>query len=213
MAAPTAPGARLRPAGRPEPPLYVRVETTVNTDSETERATTFGVPCDRQQRPVDSDRKHGLLPLYCGAGGRMLVWRARMSYQIGEVAKRVGMTVEGLRFYERRGLVKPAGRSPSRYRLYGEEEIRTLRFVKATQEMGFSLREIEELLEIRQGKGDNCEAMRERLAEKLEDVRRRIKLLRTFGKDLEVGIARCDGEIRRGRKDECPVLEELGSSV
>ncbi len=135
-----------------------------------------------------------------------------MSYQIGEVAKRVGMTVEGLRFYERRGLIKPAARSPSRYRLYGEREVQALLFVKAAQEMGFSLGEIQELLEIRQGKGNSCEVMRDRLADKLDAVGHKIKLLRTLEKDLASGVQRCDEQIRKGRGHECPVLDELGSS-
>ena len=135
-----------------------------------------------------------------------------MSYQIGEVAKRVGMTVEGLRFYERKGLVNPMARSPSRYRLYGDREIQTLRFIKAAQEMGFALREIEDLLEIRQGKGSNCAAMRDRLAEKLDGVRRKIKLLRVLEKDLAAGVARCDEQLRHGR-NECPVLDEFGASA
>lgn len=136
-----------------------------------------------------------------------------MSYQIGEVAKRVGMTVEGLRFYERRGLIKPASRSASRYRLYGEREVRALLFVKAAQEMGFALGEIHELLDLRQGKGDSCEAMRDRLAGKLDAVRKKIKLLRMLEKDLASGVKRCDEQIREGHGHECPVLEELGSGA
>ena len=136
-----------------------------------------------------------------------------MSYQIGEVAKRVGMTVEGLRFYERRGLIKPAARSTSRYRLYGEREVDALLFVKAAQEMGFALREIEELLAMRAGKADSCEAMRDRLAGKLDAVRHKIKLLRKLEKDLASGVKRCDEQIRKGRHDECPVLDELGSGA
>ena len=134
-----------------------------------------------------------------------------MNYQIGEVAKRVGMTVEGLRFYERRGLIKPAARSPARYRLYGEREIQALLFVKRAQEMGFALREIEELLAIRQGKVDSCETVRDRLAGKLEAVRHKIKLLRMLETDLTSGVKRCDEQIRKGRGHECPVLDQLGS--
>ncbi len=133
-----------------------------------------------------------------------------MSYQIGEVAKRVGMTVEGLRFYERKGLINPARRSPSRYRLYGDREIQTLRFIRAAQEMGFALREVEELLAIRQGKDSNCAAMRDRLVDKLEGVRRKIKLLRVLENYLVSSVARCDEQLRRG-KNECPVLDELGA--
>ena len=136
-----------------------------------------------------------------------------MTYQIGEVAKRVGMTVEGLRFYERRGLIKPAARSPSRYRLYGEREVQDLLFVKAAQEMGFALGEIQELLAMRHGSGDSCEAMRDRLAGKLDAVCHKIKLLRMLEKDLASGVKRCDEQIRTGHGHECPVLEELGSGA
>ena len=78
--------------------------------------------------------------------------------------------------------------------------------------MGFSLGEIQELLEIRQGKGNSCEVMRDRLADKLDAVGHKIKLLRRLEKDLASGVQRCDEQIRKGRGHECPVLDELGSS-
>ena len=133
-----------------------------------------------------------------------------MNYQIGDVAKKVGMTVEGLRFYERRGLLSPARRSPSGYRLYDEREIHLLQFVKAAQEMGFSLREIEELLALRDGSAKSCVSMRDHLAGKLQTVQRKIKLLRALEKDLSTSIQECEEQIRRGKPDECPILEDLG---
>ena len=136
-----------------------------------------------------------------------------MTYRIGEVATRVGMTVEGLRFYERRGLLAPAHRTPSGYRLYGEREIRLLQFVRAAQEMGFSLAEIEDLLALRGGSGESCVAMSERLYAKLENVRRKIQLLKALENDLLSSIHKCEEQIRIGKPDQCPVLEELGTGA
>ncbi|MFQ5742124.1 MAG: MerR family transcriptional regulator, partial [Acidobacteriota bacterium] len=122
-----------------------------------------------------------------------------MSYRIGEVASYVGMSVEGLRFYERRGLLRPARRAPSGYRLYGDAELERVRFVKAAQEMGFSLHEIEELLALRDAAGETCLAVRERLVAKLESVGRKIRLLRALEGDLRDSVHRCEEQIRRGK--------------
>lgn len=134
-----------------------------------------------------------------------------VGHRIGQVAKRVGMTVEGLRYYEKRGLLRPAERSRSGYRLYGESEIDRLRFIKAAQEMGFSLGEIEELLELRDGSDRSCGAMRQHLEAKLERVRHRIELLQAMEQDLEDAVARCDEELRLRGGRRCPVLLELGA--
>ena len=85
--------------------------------------------------------------------------------------------------------------------------------MKAAQEMGFSLREIEDLLAMREGQSDSCETMRQHLAGKLDAVRRKIRLLRVLEEDLASGVERCDEQIRQGRGHECPVLDELGSGV
>ena len=136
-----------------------------------------------------------------------------MPYRIGQVARLVNMTVEGLRFYERKGLVSPASRTASGYRVYTDEQVASLRFVRAAQEMGFSLAEIRELLRLRAGGDRNCHAMREHLRGKLETVRRRMALLRQFEGDLADAIRRCDARIDSGREGCCPVLEELGSGL
>lgn len=136
-----------------------------------------------------------------------------MSYRIGEVAEMVGMTVEGLRYYDRRGLVRPARRSSSGYRLYGDRQLDRLRFVKASQEMGFSLQEIDDLLEIRDGSNETCAAVHRRLQDKLRQVRRRIELLQAMEGDLSRALERCEEQIASGREDDCPVLDGLGDSA
>ncbi len=134
-------------------------------------------------------------------------------YRIGQVARRVDMSVEGLRFYDRSGLVRPRRRSLSGYRLYDEEQVEALRFVRAAQEMGFSLAEIREMLELRRGRAGGCEAMRERLSAKLERVRERIRLLRLFERQLAEAVRRCERQLADGDPDRCPVLDELGRGL
>ena len=68
---------------------------------------------------------------------------------IGKVAKSAGLGIETVRFYEREGLIKPLARSESNYRLYADERIIRLRFIKRAKTLGFSLREIKELLFLR----------------------------------------------------------------
>jgi len=137
-----------------------------------------------------------------------------MSYRIGEVAEMVGMTVEGLRYYERRGLVEPSRRASSGYRLYGQAQLDRLHFIKAAQEMGFSLDEIQDLLEIREGSGEACIEVRDRLQAKLETVHRRIELLQAMKVDLADALQRCQTQVDAGGSaDECPVLDRLGSSA
>jgi len=71
--------------------------------------------------------------------------------QIGEVADRTALTVDAIRFYEKRNLLPKAGRSTGRFRLYTEDTIERLRFIRQMQGLGFSLREIRELIDLRSG--------------------------------------------------------------
>ncbi len=135
-----------------------------------------------------------------------------MVYTIGEVAREVGMTVEGLRFYERRGLLRPARRTSAGYRLYEEAQLETLQFVRAAQRMGFSLAEIQELVELRGG-GGPCSQVRDRLEEKLTRVSDQRRLLDTFEAQLRTAIDRCDEQLRSEDQDGCPVLAGLGADL
>ena len=88
---------------------------------------------------------------------------AKATMQIGEVAKRISLTVDAIRFYERRKLLPKAVRSVGRFRLYGEGTIERLRFIQQMQGLGFSLREVGELIQLRERKVDACESVRELL--------------------------------------------------
>ena len=97
--------------------------------------------------------------------------------QIGAVAKRTSLTVDAIRFYEKRKLLPKAVRSAGRFRLYGEGTIERLHFIQQMQGLGFSLREVAELIQLRERKVDACESVKELLKAKLIHVRAKLQEL------------------------------------
>jgi DNA-binding transcriptional MerR regulator len=83
-----------------------------------------------------------------------------MAMQIGDVAKRTSLTVEAIRFYEKRRLLPKAVRSSGRFRLYGASTVERLRFIQQMQGLGFSLSEVGELIQLRERKVDACESVK-----------------------------------------------------
>src|SRR5919106_328678 len=121
---------------------------------------------------------------------------------IGEAARAAGVGVETVRFYERRGLIARPPKPPDGgFRRYPPETIERLRFIRQAQGLGFSLREIEELLSLRADPATDCGQVRERAVIKLEDVERRIGELECFRRALQELIAACPGSgARRGSR-------------
>lgn len=109
-------------------------------------------------------------------GGRTL--------RIGEVAEATGISVEALRFYERRGLLGRPARTASGYRVYDEGVLERLAFIKRAQSIGFSLDEITEILEMR-GRGEApCVEVREAARRKLAELDARLRELRRYRNEL-----------------------------
>lgn len=132
---------------------------------------------------------------------------------IGEVAERTSLTVDAIRFYERRSLLPKAERSAGRFRLYTESALKRIRFIRQMQGLGFSLREIRKLIHLRERKADGCESVKALLNAKLADVRAKINELRQLESELESDSRKCDRELshrRRHAPRACPVLEEAG---
>jgi len=131
--------------------------------------------------------------------------------QIGEVAKRTSLTVDAIRFYEKRRLL-PKVRSAGRFRLYGEGTIERLHFIQQMQGLGFSLREVRELIQLRERKVDACESVKELLRAKLIDVGAKLQELRHLESELEMDLRKCNRELNHRRRHAacaCPVLEEV----
>jgi DNA-binding transcriptional MerR regulator len=135
--------------------------------------------------------------------------------QIGEVAKRTSLTVDAIRFYEKRKLLPKAVRSAGRFRLYGEGTIERLRFIQQMQGFGFSLREVRELIELRERKVDACESVKQLVQAKLVDVRAKLQELRRLESELEMDLRKCNRELnhrRRHAAHACPMLEEVAGA-
>ena len=140
----------------------------------------------------------------------------RQGLQIGEVAKETGIGIHAIRFYERQGLLREPARSEGGYRLFGEDSVRELKFIRKAQALGFSLSEIHELLVLRRTTSQGCFHVRELLRQKLTTVRRKIEELEGIKHELVSALRRCDQDLKRagnGTERVCPVLQELGRST
>ena len=128
---------------------------------------------------------------------------------IGALAKRADVGVETIRFYERRGLLRKPSRPTTGFRVYPEEAVRRIQFIRHAQELGFTLEETTALLALRVTAGSSCAAVRSRAAVKLADVEARIQQMERIRGALEKLVASCPG---RGAITSCTILEALESS-
>jgi MerR family mercuric resistance operon transcriptional regulator len=123
-----------------------------------------------------------------------------------ELAARAAVNPQTLRYYERRGLLADPVRSRGGYRAYPDDAVRRVRFIKRTQDLGFSLAEVETLLDLAEGGPDGCDRARALATEKITDLRRRIADLQAVQGALTRLIATC--ELPRPQRD-CPILLAL----
>jgi MerR family copper efflux transcriptional regulator len=127
--------------------------------------------------------------------------------QIGMVARKVGLSVDAIRFYERNALLRRAPRTQGGFRRYGEDDVETLAFIRRVQGLGFKLEEIRSLLSLRGSRMQPCAPVRRRLQEKLADVRRRLADLQRLEGELRSALRSCDKELRKSPA-HCPILRE-----
>ena len=127
---------------------------------------------------------------------------------IGKVARRAGVGVETIRYYEREGLVPKPDRSESGYRQFSPDAVQRLRFITHAKRLGFSLKEIAELLALRVDTASavSCKEVRERAEGKVEEVQERIAALRKMEKVLTELVGNCQN---RAPTDPCPILRSL----
>ena len=103
---------------------------------------------------------------------------------IGQLAKRAGLNIQTIRYYERRGLMPAPQRRESGYRYYLDEDLSRLEFIKHAKSLGFSLREISELLALRVDPDHTCDDFREEATQKISEIDFKIKQLRRIRKAL-----------------------------
>lgn len=129
-----------------------------------------------------------------------------MTITIGKVASGAGVNVQTVRYYERRGLLPKAPRTASGYRTYDTEAVARLRFIKRAQDLGFSLEEITELLELRVEHGAACTAVEAKAKDKIAMVERKIDELQRMKSVLTELSRACE---QRELTGDCPILEAL----
>jgi DNA-binding transcriptional MerR regulator len=127
--------------------------------------------------------------------------------QIGIVAKKIGLSVDAIRFYERNGVLPRPPRTQGGFRRYGENDIETLTFVRRVQGLGFKLSEIRGLLRLRGNRLQPCAPVQRRLQEKLTDVQRKLGDLQKLEHELRLALRNCNKELRK-RDVHCPILRE-----
>ncbi len=126
---------------------------------------------------------------------------------IGNAAHAAGVGVETLRFYERRGLIEqPPKPALGGFRIYPDDTVHRIRFIRQAQDLGFSLREIGDLLALRADPATDAGDVRERAAAKLADVERKIAQLDRIRAALEAVIAACPGS---GALASCSIIEAM----
>ncbi len=131
--------------------------------------------------------------------------------KIGELAERAGVSVQAVRYYERRGLLAAPLRRPSGYREYGPDALGRLHFIKRGQELGFTLTEIGELLQLRLDPHTSADTVKARAEAKIADVDRRLHDLERIRHALVHLAGECHGG--KGPIGECPLLDALGADV
>ncbi|WP_425600991.1 heavy metal-responsive transcriptional regulator [Dyella sedimenti] len=125
---------------------------------------------------------------------------------IGAVAKRVGVAIDTIRYYEREGLLPEPERRASGYRSYDEGAVRQLRFIRRAKDLGFTLEEIRDLLALSADRKRGVKAVRQRARDRLAAIDERIVELTRVRNGLEQLIEACPGH---GAPEQCPILRAL----
>ncbi len=131
--------------------------------------------------------------------------REAASLFIEKVARRAGIGVETIRFYEREGLLAPPTRKASGYRLYSEQILSRIQFIRRAKDLGFSLKEIKELLQLKEN-ASPCDDVCERAEAKITHIEEKIEMLKKMKQALTELFAACK---TRSAPEDCPILKFL----
>jgi MerR family copper efflux transcriptional regulator len=128
------------------------------------------------------------------------------SFTIGTVAKRAGVPIDTIRYYEREGLLPEPLRRASGYRSYNETAVRQLRFIRRAKDLGFTLEEIRDLMALSSDRRGGVKAVRKRAEQRLASIDARIAELMRIRKGLQQLVEACPGH---GDPEHCPILRAL----
>ncbi|AZS79829.1 Cu(I)-responsive transcriptional regulator [Achromobacter spanius] len=127
---------------------------------------------------------------------------------IGEAAKSSGISAKMIRYYESIGLIGPATRTDSGYRVYTDQDLHTLRFVRRARDLGFSVEQMNELLALWKDRSRASADVKRIALEHVEELERKAEALRDMAATLKHLAQNCHGDDR----PNCPILENLGRS-
>lgn len=129
---------------------------------------------------------------------------------IGQLAHEAGINPESVRFYEAQNLVPEPPRSMSGYRMYPHGAVLRIRFIKRAQELGFSLKEIKELLSLAEDRTTDCGDVRALAKAKVTEISQKIQTLEAMKRALTVLAEACPGT---GPAAKCSILESINSAA
>lgn len=127
------------------------------------------------------------------------------SYTIGRLAKEAGVSIQTIRFYERRRLIDQPRRSGSAYRQYDRDHLVRIRFIKRAQDLGFSLNEIKQLLELNENPRTTCAQVKDQADRKLVEIEAKIRDLQRMRRALTDLSSAC--MVGRQAMSNCRVIE------
>ena len=128
-------------------------------------------------------------------------------YTIGKMAELAGVSADTLRYYEKESLIAPASKTASGYRLYNDDAVRRIRFIKHAQHCGFTLADIKELLALKRADNACCEDVRSLAIEKKLRIAHKLRALQAMSRALDDLIQSCDGG--KEPTEDCPILNAL----
>ncbi|MDH4395518.1 MAG: Cu(I)-responsive transcriptional regulator [Limnobacter sp.] len=129
----------------------------------------------------------------------------KANFTVGEAAHASGMSAKMIRHYEQIGLLKQATRTDAGYRLYNKNDVHVLKFIRHSRDLGFSLKQIQDLLSLWQDKQRNSKEVKALANTHLDALNAKIQELQTMKLELEKLVKCCKGDNR----PECPILEGL----
>lgn len=129
---------------------------------------------------------------------------------IGKLAKKCGVGVETVRFYEREGLIPQPERKPSGYRIYSAVAVNQIHFIRQAKELGFSLKEIRDLMGLRLDGEQTCEEVRSLAETKIADIEEKIALLQKMRITLGELVVACKNN---KQTESCPILKAIEKEV
>ena len=129
-------------------------------------------------------------------------------YNIGQAAKRSGVSAKMIRHYESLGLLKVAPRSDAGYRLYDDRDIHNLRFIRRARDLGFSIKEIQQLVGLWQNRRRASSDVQRIAQSHIRALDAKIAELQSMRRTLEKLVHNCHGDAR----PDCPILDDLADA-